>query len=63
MIVIENIDSHPREIGSNKYQIRVNNKIITTFNHVREDPLSMLFMRALRALVKIESMKNLTKAS
>jgi hypothetical protein len=61
MIYIENIDKNPRETGSHTYQIRVNNKTITTFSHDRKDPLSMLFIKALRAIVKMESIKIMEK--
>ena len=46
MISIVNVDENPRSAGPHKYEIRVNNEVIGSFIHSREDELSVCFDKA-----------------
>lgn len=54
MIAIVNIDDNVRESGRHKYELRINNKVITTFYHDREKPLHECL---LAAAIKVEAME------
>ena len=47
-IIIKNIGGNP--LGYCKYEIHINNKLITTFGHRRTDGLSKCLMEAARAI-------------
>ena len=49
MIAIVNIDDNVRESGMHKYELRINNKVITTFYHDREKPLHECLIAAAKA--------------
>ena len=59
-IIIENITDVPTSKGSNKYRIRVNEKVIAEFNHIREEGISECLRRAAEAC---EDPKNIEKAA
>lgn len=46
MIAIVNIDKNPRVRGPHVYEVRINEKVIVTFRHNREDDLARLLIRA-----------------
>ena len=50
MIQIINTTGNP--IGNNKYEIKINNKVITSFIHKYEDGLSVYLKKALEAVEK-----------
>lgn len=48
-IIIENITDVPTSKGSNKYRIRVNQKVIAEFYHTREEGIAECLRRAAEA--------------
>jgi len=48
-IIIENITDVPTSKGSNKYRIRVNQKVIAEFYHMREEGIAECLRRASEA--------------
>ena len=65
-IIIENITDVPTSKGSNKYRIRVNQKVIAEFYHMREEGISECLRRAAEAcedpnrIERIDEMEFLT---
>ena len=59
-IIIENITDVPTSKGSNKYRIRVNQKVIAEFYHTREEGIAECLRRAAEAC---EDPKNIEKAA
>ena len=45
-IIITNISDPPTPKGENMYRIRINDKVITTFTHNREDGLAVCLRKA-----------------
>jgi len=50
MIAIINISNPATSRGLNQYEIRINEKVITHFDHKREDGLSKCLLRASEAV-------------
>lgn len=50
MIQIVNVTPNPQPTGLHTYEVRINGKVITTFEHYREDDLSTCLERAARAV-------------
>jgi hypothetical protein len=48
-IIIENITDVPTSQGSNQYRIRVNQKVIAEFSHMREQGIAECLRRAAEA--------------
>jgi len=55
MIAIVNIDETPAPTGRHLYSVRINTTELFRFEHFREDPISTLFWRAMRAAKAYES--------
>ena len=54
MIAIVNVDNNVKRSGPHKYELRINNNVVTTFIHNREDPLhECLLKAAIAAEVKV----------
>ncbi len=54
MIVINNIDKNPRNIGPHQYVLRINAKEICSFSHNREDGLATCLRKAANAVVMVD---------
>jgi len=56
MIAIVNVGPHdsPNPMGERKYEVRINKRVIATFEHERGDGLSVCLQKAARA-VELES--------
>lgn len=48
-IIIQNIDPDPQPEGVQRYQLRINRKVICEFTHRREEPLHACLRRAAEA--------------
>lgn len=53
MIAIINVDENVRTHGPHKYELRINQHVITTFSHDRENPLRDLLLAAAIAAEKV----------
>jgi hypothetical protein len=49
-IIIQNITDVPTSVGSNKYQVRINQKVIAEYYHNREDGLAECLRKAATAV-------------
>lgn len=49
-IIIQNITDVPTSHGSNKYQVRINSKVIAEYYHNREDGLAECLRKAATAV-------------
>ncbi len=54
MIVINNIDKNPRNIGPHQYVLRINAKEICSFSHNREDGLATCLRKAANAVAMVD---------
>ena len=52
MIAIVNVSTPPTKKGANKYEVRINKAVITTFEHKREDGMTMCLKLAADAVDK-----------
>jgi hypothetical protein len=52
MIAIVNVSKPPTPFGPNEYEVRVNERVITTFTHRREDGLALCLIAAGKAVGK-----------
>ena len=57
MIAIVNVDKNPRPSGLHEYELRINNNVITTFTHKREDSLEKCLQLASQAAAKANALK------
>lgn len=46
MIAIVNVSKKPTPTGPNDYELRINQNVVCTFTHKREEPLSRCLRRA-----------------
>lgn len=51
-IIIQNISTTPSPIGEQRYQLRINQRVITEFTHVREQGLTVCLQQAAKAVEK-----------
>ncbi len=54
-IIIQNITPDPKPTGKHLYQIRINEKVVVTFDHYREDGLSVCLQKAAEAVFQDEA--------
>lgn len=59
MIAIVNTGANPEPTGVHTYTIQINNKIITTFNHTREEGLAECLFRAAWAVKRYDKERNI----
>ena len=55
MIAIVNVTNPLTEAGPNRYEVRINSKVITKFTHNRENGLSQCLRSAARAVDERDS--------
>ena len=61
MIVIQNVSKDAKPTGPHEYELRINNEVIATFTHHREDGLAQCLQIASAAALRASD-KRLTDA-
>ena len=56
-IIIQNISPHSSPFGQQEYEVRINQEIITTFTHKREEGLAVCLRRAAGAVERAKWME------
>ena len=49
-IIIQNISPHNSPFGQHEYEVRINQEVITTFTHKREEGLTVCLRKAAEAV-------------